>query len=83
MPILTNLGMDPVFFGIVFSIATVIGYITPPFGLNLFYMKAVAPEVTMRDIYISVLPYCVIMIFALLLCVVFPVIPMVLPNTMK
>lgn len=83
MPVILKQGVDPVFFGDIFSIATVIGYITPPFGMNLFYMKGVVPELSMKDIYISVYPYCALMVLALYLCILFPQIVLFLPSMMK
>lgn len=59
-------------------------HITPPFGMNLFYMKGLVPGgVTMRDIYRSVIPYVLIMIFGLAICIHFPIVVMLLPNMMK
>jgi TRAP-type mannitol/chloroaromatic compound transport system permease large subunit len=57
------------------------GYITPPFGMNLFYMKGiVSSDVTMQDIYWSIVPYVVVMILVLILAVIFPEIVVWLPN---
>ena len=54
---------------------------TPPFGYNLFLMRAMAPpEVTIHDIYRSIVPFVLVMIFGLVLVMAFPQIAMWLPN---
>lgn len=83
MPIIRELGFDPLWFGVLFTINCLIGYITPPFGVNMFYFKGLGhPDVTMMDIYRSSLPYVVIMIIGLILCIIFPEIIVWLPNMM-
>ena len=83
VPIITALGFDPVWFGILFIINSEMAYITPPFGFNLFYMKAIVPpEITMADIYRSVFPFVVCQLICLLLVMFYPQIAMWLPNTM-
>src|SRR5690606_22379957 len=65
VPIITALGFDPVWFGILFIIMMEIGFLTPPFGYNLFYLRGVAPpEVRMTDIYRSVVPFIALMLLA-------------------
>jgi len=84
IPIITELGFDPVWFGILFLINAQMDYITPPFGYTLFYLKGVAPEgVTMGDIYRSVIPFVLLQAFGLALCMIFPQIILWLPNMMK
>ncbi len=80
LPVVRSLEVDVLWFMLLFSIAVVVGYITPPFGANLFYMKGVAPaDVSMRIIYRGVIPYAVLMMFALALCILFPPILVWLP----
>ena len=58
-----------------------IAYMTPPFGYNLFLMRAMAPpEITLKDIYSSIAPFVVVMVLALSLVMLFPQIAMWLPN---
>ncbi len=81
IPIIMGLGMDPVWFGILFVVNMQMAYITPPYGLNLFYMKAVAPKsVTLKDIYLGALPFIGIQAFLLVLLVFFPGIATWLPS---
>jgi len=83
VPIITALGFDPVWFGILFIIMMEIGFLTPPFGYNLFYLRGVAPpEVRMTDIYRSVVPFIALRLLAVAICMVFPQIILVLPNAM-
>ncbi len=82
-PIVMSLGFDPLWFAILFVINMEIAYLTPPFGFNLFYMKAVVPPgVTMFDIYKSAIPFVALMIFGLALCMIFPGIITWLPSLM-
>lgn len=80
-PIVTAFGFDPVWFGVIFVINMQMAYITPPYGLNLFYMKAVAPDsVSLRDIYWAVIPFLGIQAIFLGLCILFPEIITWLPD---
>jgi tripartite ATP-independent transporter DctM subunit len=84
IPVLGAFGIDPLWFMLLFVIAVVIGYITPPFGLNIFYMKGVAPDdVTIMDIYRGTLPFTIIKIICLGLCIIFPWILTYLPSLIR
>lgn len=84
LPIVKDLGFDPIWFGILFLINAQMDYITPPFGYTLFYLKGVAPEgVNMGDIYRAVIPFVIIQAIGLILCMIFPQIIMFLPNMMN
>ncbi len=81
VPIIQALGFDPVWFGILFIINMEIGFLTPPFGYNLFYLKGVVPpDVSMLDIYKSIVPFVALMVVGLLLCIAFPDIVLFLPD---
>ncbi len=81
--VMTALNFDLVWFGIIFVICLEVGYITPPFGFNLFYMKAVAPSnITMADIIVSALPFVLILMASLVLLSIFPQVVLWLPNMM-
>jgi tripartite ATP-independent transporter DctM subunit len=83
LPIVKAHGFDPLWFGILFVINMEIGYMTPPFGFNLFYLKGIVPrEITMGDIYRSVIPYTIVESIGLALVMVFPQIAVWLPNKM-
>ena len=80
IPLVISLGFNPIWFGILYTITCQIAYITPPFGYNLFLMRAMAPpEITLVDIYRSIVPFAVLMVIALGLIMVFPQIALWLP----
>ncbi|MBU4563609.1 MAG: TRAP transporter large permease subunit [Proteobacteria bacterium] len=83
LPIVNQLGFDPVWFGVLFVINMEMAYLTPPFGFNLFIMKGVAPpEVSMGDIYRSIIPYVVLQALCLILVIIFPQLVLWLPQNM-
>ncbi len=83
VPIILALGFDPTWFGVLFIINMEIGFLTPPFGYNLFYLKGVAPPgVTMWDIYRSIVPFVLLMIVGLAICIAVPDIILFLPNVL-
>ena len=81
IPLIISLGFDPIWYGVLYVITCQIAYITPPFGYNLFLMRAMAPkEITLLDIYKSIIPFVMIMIVGLVLVIVFPEIATWLPE---
>lgn len=78
-PILTTLGVDLVYFGIVFTLSIMIGLLTPPFGLSLFTVSAItgqSVDTTAR----SVFPFMMILLIPLILCIISPWISLIIPN---
>ncbi|RBP93587.1 tripartite ATP-independent transporter DctM subunit [Rhodobacter sp. 140A] len=76
-----SLGFDLVWYGVLYTITCQIAYLTPPFGYNLFLMKAMAPpEFTLPVIYRSVFPFVLVMILTLVLVMVFPELALWLPR---
>ena len=83
LPIVASLGFDPIWFGVLFVINMEIGYMTPPFGFNLFYLKGIVPPgITMKDIYWSVIPFVIVNIIGMGIIMLFPEIATYLPNTL-
>ncbi len=81
VPLVGALGFDLIWYGILYTITTQIAYMTPPFGYNLFLMRAMAPpEITLRDIYASIVPFVLVMLAALALIMIFPQIALWLPE---
>ena len=81
VPLVKILGFDPVWYGVLYTITCQIAYMTPPFGYNLFLMRAMAPpEITLADIYRSISPFVLVMILALTLVMIFPQIALWLPG---
>lgn len=80
-PIAVQMGFDPIFFAVSFIVNMQMAYITPPFGYNLFYMRSIVPpHITMRDIYVSVMPYIMTIVVCLVIISIFPDIVTWLPN---
>ncbi len=81
VPLVGLLGFDLVWYGILYTITCQIAYMTPPFGYNLFLMRAMAPpEVTLSDIYRSIVPFVAVMCLGLVLVMVFPQLALWLPQ---
>lgn len=81
IPLVDMLGFDLIWYGVLYTITTQIAYMTPPFGYNLFLMRAMAPpEIGLRDIYWSIIPFVFVMVFALSLVMIFPQIALWLPG---
>ena len=81
IPLVGAMEFNLIWYGVLYTITTQIAYMTPPFGYNLFLMRALAPpEITIRDIYASILPFVMVMVLALSLIMIFPEIALWLPN---
>jgi tripartite ATP-independent transporter DctM subunit len=81
VPLVGALGFDLVWYGILYTITCQIAYMTPPFGYNLFLMRAMAPpEISIQDIYRSIIPFVLVMVGALALVMIFPQLALWLPN---
>jgi len=81
VPLVGELGFDLIWYGVLYTVTTQIAYMTPPFGYNLFLMRAMAPpEITIKDIYGSILPFVLVMVLALTLIMLFPQIALWLPE---
>jgi len=79
-PIISKLGFDPVWFGIVVTINVEMGMITPPVGLNLFILKGSVPGITMKDIVGGSLPFIFMLLIGLVLIMIFPHLSTWLPG---
>ena len=81
VPLVSSLGFDLIWYGVLYTITCQIAYMTPPFGYNLFLMRAMAPpEIGIKDIYRSIIPFVIVMIGALALVMMYPQIALWLPN---
>lgn len=79
-PVVTALGYDPIWFGIVVVVVTEISLITPPVGLNVFILKSVVPDVKTGTIFRGVTPFWIVDLIRLALLVLVPAIVLFLPN---
>lgn len=81
IPLVGELGFDLIWYGVLYTITTQIAYMTPPFGYNLFLMRAMAPpQIQLGDIYRSIVPFVLVMTLALALVMVFPDVALWLPD---
>jgi len=81
VPLVGALGFDLIWYGVLYTITCQIAYMTPPFGYNLFLMRAMAPpEIGLSDIYRSIIPFVFVMALALALVMIFPEIALWLPG---
>ena len=81
VPLVGALGFDLIWYGVLYTITCQIAYMTPPFGYNLFLMRAMAPpEITLTDIYRSIVPFVAVMLLSLILVMAFPQIALWLPE---
>jgi len=80
LPPLRVAGFDLVWFGVVMTIVMEMGLIHPPVGLNIFVIRNVAPDITLRDIVLGVLPFVALMALAVLLLCVAPQIATAVPD---
>jgi len=81
VPLIIALGFDPIWYGVLYTITCQIAYMTPPFGYNLFLMRAMAPkEISLVDIYRSIIPFVIVMCIGLALVMIFPEIATWLPE---
>ncbi len=73
VPIVEELGYDPVWFGILFAVNMQVSFLSPPFGPAAFYLKGVAPpEISLKDIYTPLLPFIGLQIIVLALLLIYP-----------
>ena len=84
IPLVKSLGFNAIWFGVLYTITCQIAYITPPFGYNLFLMRAMAPpEIKLVDIYRSIVPFFFLMILTMIIVMMFPQIALWLPETYR
>jgi TRAP-type C4-dicarboxylate transport system permease large subunit len=81
LPVVVALGFDPIWFGLLMLLNAEMALTTPPFGTSLFAVKAAAPpDTTMRDVYLSALPFLGCDLVVLIVLIAFPGVALWLPN---
>lgn len=81
VPVIKALGFDPIWFGLLFIVNMEMAYLTPPFGFNLFYMKAIVPpNISMTDIMRSIIPFVGIQALCLIIVILIPELATWLPR---
>jgi len=81
-PVITAYGFDPVWFGIIITINMEVGMITPPFGLNLFVVKGIAPNIPLEKILVGSAPFAVCLALGIIVCSIWPELITWLPSQM-
>jgi C4-dicarboxylate transporter DctM subunit len=81
-PVVTELGFDPIWFGVIIVMTVELGLIHPPVGMNVFVIKSVVPEVTFTSIFKGVLPFIATDMLRLIILIAFPIIALWLPSRM-
>lgn len=80
IPALNAMGFDLIWFGVIFVICCCIGSLTPPFGISIFVMRGVAPDLSIQKIYAAVWPFVFFLVITMILVMIFPEIAIWLPN---
>jgi tripartite ATP-independent transporter DctM subunit len=82
IPIIKQLGLDPVWFAVLMTVNLEIGLVTPPVGLNLYIVKNIAPDVPMSHVLLGALPFIIIEVIVIVSLCVWPELALWLPNKM-
>lgn len=82
-PIIMDLGYDMLFWGVLMLVVVEIGMITPPFGMNLFIIKNINPDIKLSTVMKGVVPFIIADIIKIILLVAFPALALWLPSTMN
>jgi C4-dicarboxylate transporter DctM subunit len=83
LPIVTKLGFDPIWYGVILIINIEIAFITPPVGMNLYVISNIAPEVSLATILRGITPFLLMALLAIALVAIFPQLALWLPSTMR
>ncbi len=85
-PIVTNLGYDPIWFGVIIVLVTEMGVITPPVGINVYVVygvsRGVVGDISLEDIFRGILPFLMATVVGIIILMIFPIIILFLPNLM-
>jgi tripartite ATP-independent transporter DctM subunit len=82
-PVVTRLGFDPIWFGVIVVLVVEMGMISPPVGMTMFIVKGIAPDIPMQTIFKGVLPFVIAVAVMMALLVAFPEIALFLPRLMR
>ena len=81
-PVVTALGFDPIWFGVIIVMTVELGLIHPPVGMNVFVIKSVIPDVSFSTIFVGVLPFIITDLIRLVILIAFPILALWLPSHM-
>jgi C4-dicarboxylate transporter DctM subunit len=83
LPVILQLGFDPIWFGVLIVVVVEIGLISPPVGMNLFVLKTLLPGVHQNTVFRGVLPFMAADVVRMALLIAFPAISLYLPSLMR
>jgi TRAP-type C4-dicarboxylate transport system permease large subunit len=78
--VVTTLGYDPIWFGVIIVLVVAMGVITPPVGMNVYIIKGVVPDIPLEVIFRGIWPFLLAILICIALLIIFPGIATVLPN---
>ena len=81
-PVVTALGFDPIWFGVIIVMTVELGLIHPPVGMNVFVIKSVVKDVSFATIFLGVIPFVVTDLLRLVILIAFPIVALYLPGRM-
>jgi C4-dicarboxylate transporter, DctM subunit len=81
-PVVTELGFDPIWFGVIIVMTVELGLIHPPVGMNVFVIKSVVKDVSFSTIFAGVIPFIITDILRLIILIAFPILALWLPSMM-
>jgi len=82
-PVITQLGFDPIWFGVIVVMVVTLGMVMPPIGINVFVINSIAKDVKIETIYRGVMPFIVTDLIRLAILVAFPWLSLFLPSQME
>ncbi|MBW1944489.1 MAG: TRAP transporter large permease [Deltaproteobacteria bacterium] len=82
-PLVTSLGFDPIWFGVIIVLVTEMGVITPPVGINVYVVSGIAKDIPLEVIFKGALPFLLAILTTVTLLMIFPQIALFLPNLMR
>jgi tripartite ATP-independent transporter DctM subunit len=82
LPIMTTLGFDPIWFGVIIILVMQLGLITPPVGMNCYIISSIAKDVPLYTVFRGSVPFCLAVLLAILICTIAPSLATFLPNVL-
>ena len=81
-PLVQTMGFNPIWFGVLITVVAEIGAITPPMGINVFVVAGMAGNIPMYEVFRGIIPFFITQLVLLAILIAFPIVSLVLPNTM-
>ena len=81
-PVILQLGLDPIWWGVIMVVVIEIGMITPPIGINVLVMNAMLPQASLKTIHSGIVPFLLADLVRLVILILFPVLSLWLPDVL-